>query len=87
MCQVPVLALLDFAEQFCVDANACGTSVGAVLQQMGKPVTYFSKGLGIRHQALFIYEKEMPAVLLAIKKWHANLIGKHFLIPIDHQSL
>lgn len=87
VCQAPVLALPDFAEQFCVDADACGTGVGAVLQQRGRPIAYFSKGLGIRHQALSIYEKEMLAVLLVVKKWHAYLIGKHFLIRTDHQSL
>lgn len=39
-----------------------------MLQQDGKPVAYFSKALGVKHQALSIYDKEMLAVLLAVKK-------------------
>lgn len=39
------------------------------------------------HQALSIYEKEMLAVLLAVKKWYAYMVGRPFLICTDHQSL
>ncbi|KAA3472910.1 reverse transcriptase [Gossypium australe] len=45
------------------------------------------KALGVRHQALSIYEKEMLAVLLAVRKWHAYLVGRQFKIQTDHQSL
>ncbi|KAA3480782.1 reverse transcriptase [Gossypium australe] len=41
------------------------TSLGAILQQKGKPIAFFNNGLGVRHQALSIYEKEMFVVLLA----------------------
>lgn len=50
-------------------------------------MAYFSKGLGVRHQTLSIYEKEMLAVLLAIKKWHSYFVGRYFKIRTDHQSL
>lgn len=49
-------------------------------------MAYFSRGLGIRHQALSIYGKEMLAVLLAIKQWHFYLVGRHFKIRTDYQS-
>lgn len=29
----------------------------------------------------------MLAALLAVKKWHPYLVGRHFIIKIDHQSL
>ncbi|KAA3469922.1 polyprotein [Gossypium australe] len=54
-----------------IDASGCG--VGAVLQ----PVAFFSKSLGVRHQALSIYENEMLVVLL----------DRHFKIKTDYQSL
>lgn len=49
-------------------------------------MAFFSKGLGVRHLALSIYENEMIIVLLAVKKWHVYLVGRPFLIRTDHQS-
>ncbi|KAA3484912.1 Retrovirus-related Pol polyprotein from transposon 17.6 [Gossypium australe] len=74
-----VLVIPDFNSEFCVDIDACNQGVVAVLQQ--------SKALRARHQALSIYEKEMMAVLLAIKKWHSYLLGSRFNFRTDHQSL
>jgi transposase InsO family protein len=34
-----------------------------------------------------IYEKEMMAILHALKKWHPYLIGRHFKVKTDHDSL
>jgi hypothetical protein len=34
-----------------------------------------------------IYEKEMLAILHFVDLWHPYLLGKHFQIKIDHQSL
>ncbi|KAA3487542.1 reverse transcriptase [Gossypium australe] len=48
--------------------DACGQGLGVMLHQKGKPMAFFSKGLGIRHQELSIYDKEMLAALLAVKK-------------------
>lgn len=82
-----MLVLPNFQMEFVVDTDASGIGVGAVLQQQGRPVAFFSKALGIRHQALSIYEKEMLAALLAVRKWHSYLVGRHFKIRTDHQSL
>ncbi|MBA0780773.1 hypothetical protein Gotri_004832 [Gossypium trilobum] len=41
----------------------------------------------VRYQAVLIYDKEMLAVLLAVKKWHSYLVGRRFQIRTDHQSL
>ncbi|XP_017644158.1 uncharacterized protein LOC108484769 [Gossypium arboreum] len=68
-----VLVLPNFQLEFTVDTNASGFGIGAVLQQQGRPVAFFSKALGVRHQALSIYEKEMLVVLLAVRKWHTYL--------------
>jgi hypothetical protein len=34
-----------------------------------------------------IYEKEMMAIIHALKKWSPYLIGRHFKVKIDHDSL
>ncbi|KAL4346612.1 hypothetical protein GQ457_17G009440 [Hibiscus cannabinus] len=85
--EAPVLALPDFNEEFIVETDASALGVGAVLVQKGKPLAFFSKGLGVQHQGLSIYEKEMLAALLAVKKWSPYLLGRHFKIKTDHQSL
>lgn len=75
-----VLALLNFNSEFCMDTDACNQRVGVVLQQKGHPIAFFNKALGTQHQALSIYEKEMMAVLLTVKKWHSYLIGSKFKV-------
>lgn len=87
ICQAPILTLSNFQEQFCVETDASGKGVGAVLQQKGKPIAFFSKALGVKYQALSIYDKEMMAVLLAVKKRHSYVVGRPFVIKTDHQSL
>jgi len=34
-----------------------------------------------------IYEKEMLATLHALKKWRPYLMGRHFKVKMDHDSL
>ncbi|KAK5771736.1 hypothetical protein PVK06_047978 [Gossypium arboreum] len=81
------LVLPNFQLEFTVDTDASGIRIGVVLQQQGRLVAFFSKALGVRHQALSIYEKEMLAVLLTIRKWHTYLVERHFKICTNHQSL
>ncbi|KAA3472231.1 Retrovirus-related Pol polyprotein from transposon 297 family [Gossypium australe] len=59
----------------------------APVLQNGRPVAFFSKALGVKYQALSIYDNEMLDVLLAVKKWHSYLVGQHFFIKTNHQSL
>lgn len=58
MTQVPVLALPDFNKLLVIETYASGTGLGAVLHQDGHPITYLSKTLSTRYQALSTYEKE-----------------------------
>ena len=78
MISAPVLALPNFNILFVVESDASNEGIGAVLSQGGRPITYFSKGLSPRHQVLSVYEKEILAILAAVKKWHAYLMGRHF---------
>lgn len=49
-----MLMLPNFQLEFTMDTDASGFGVGAVLQQQGRPLAFFSKALGARHQALSI---------------------------------
>ena len=39
------------------------------------------------HLKQAIYEKEMLAILHALKKWRPYLVGRHFKVKMDHDSL
>ena len=77
----------DFAQDFVVETNASGNGIGAVFMQRGHPVAFISKALSGKHQAMSAYDKEMFAILFAVKKWQHFLRGRHFIIRIDHQPL
>lgn len=87
LCSAPVLALTDFTKEFTVEADACSQGMGVVLMQQGRPIAYFSKGFSNKHLGLSIYEKEYLSIIHAVDKWRSYLLGKHFVIQTDHQSL
>ena len=67
-----------------METDASSNGIGAVLMQQGHPIVFISKALSPKHQSLSVYDKEMFAVLFAVKKWHHFLIGRHFIIKTDH---
>ncbi|GJT44209.1 putative mitochondrial protein [Tanacetum coccineum] len=87
MIQAPVLKLPNFKEELVIETEASGGGIGAVLQQGGNLVAYYSKSLSPRHQTLSTYEKELLAVIQALEKWRGYLLDKHFKIKTVHFSL
>lgn len=83
----PVLRLPDFTQTFVIETDASAMGMGAVLMQEGRPLAYISKAFSIRNRGLSVYEKELLALVLAVEKWRHYLIGHHFVIKTDHQSL
>jgi hypothetical protein len=55
--------------------------------QQGHPLAFISKALGPKNQALSVYDKECPAILLAIDKWKTYLQHGPFTIHTDQRSL
>jgi hypothetical protein len=85
--QAPVLAIPDFTKQFVVETDASDAGFGAVLMQDGHPISYLSKPISGKNQALSTYEKECMAMLLVVEKWRSYILHQEFLIRTDHRSL
>lgn len=83
----PVLALLNFSLPFIIETDVSGTGIGVILQQQRHPISFLSKSLSARNQALSVYEKEMLVVLFTADKWRHHLLGQCFTILTDHKIL
>lgn len=87
MISPPVLTMSNFSRDFVLKVDASGDGVGAVLMQNQRPIAYFSKLLRSRLQQKSIYEKEIIAICLEVQKWKHYLLGRHFIVRSDQQSL
>lgn len=87
MTTISVLAMPDFTIPFEIEMVASGKGVGAVLMQRGCPIAYFSQALLNKQQLKSVYERELMAIVLAVKKRHHYLLGHHFVIRTDQRAL
>lgn len=83
----PVLGLPDFSQPFEVETDASGNGIDAVLMQEGRPIAYLSKSLNPTQRTKSVYDHELLAILLAVKKWSQYIVGRTFIIRTDHCSL
>ena len=82
----PVLRYPDSSKQFTLITDASNYGIGAVLSQ-GHPCCYVSKTLNPAEVNYFTTEKEMLAIVWAIRRLRQYLLGRKFKIQIDHKAL
>ena len=67
--------------------DVSGLGLRAILMQDHKPIAYHSQALKGSKLSLSIYEKELLALVVVVKKWRPYLLWRPFVIKTDHHSL
>lgn len=86
----PVLQYPDFAENntFTLQTDASGYAIGAILSNKdGKPVAFASRNLNNAEKNYPTIEKELLAIIWAVKHFRPYLYGRLFKILTDHRPL
>lgn len=78
----------DFNEPFDLTTDASSFAIGAVLSQKGRPITMISRTLSPAESKYATNERELLAIVWAIRKLRNYLYGtKNLNIYTDHQPL
>ena len=83
--QAPALPLPNLQQPFEVETDVSGYALGAVLMQGGRLVCYHNE---VFHGAVLnypTYDKELYAMVQAVKTWKHYLMGKETIIHTDYQ--
>lgn len=75
------------SEPFIVVTDASEFAIGAVLIQDEEPVAYESRKLSPAEKNYTTHDKEMLAIIYALKTWRHYLLGSEFEVFTDHRSL
>lgn len=89
----PILKHFDPLLPIVVETDASDYALGAVLSQkhgsLLHPVSFYSRKMSSAELNYMVYDKEMLAIVSAIKEWRAYLEGSHtpFSIVTDHKNI
>ena len=87
VCVQPVLQLPDFSKPFEIHTDASDFAYGAVLMQDGHPIAYESKKFSAIESRWPTHEKEMLAIVYALRKWRHYVQDKFTRVVTDNISL
>ncbi|GBG59910.1 hypothetical protein CBR_g66715 [Chara braunii] len=89
--EYPVLKVADSSLPFVVTTDASQYCIGAVLQQDDdngyRPVEFISARMPSEKVATSTYERELYALRQALEHWKHYLLGRHFKVYSDHETL
>lgn len=87
----PILQFPDFSKPFILTTDASNYALGAVLSQGAvgndKPIAYASRTLNDAETRYSTTEKELLAIVWAVKYFRPYLYGRKFTIFTDHRPL
>ena len=90
--QAPVLSPPDPYKPYIIETDACDYGVGAVLLQEGPdgirhPIAFESKKLSPEERSYPAQEREMLAILHALRTWRCFIEGREYAVFSDHNPL
>lgn len=77
----------DYSIPFVIEIDVNGFGIGVVLMQNDHPIAFISHGLSSCHVALFVYEKELLALVFVVTKWSHYFLGQHFIVQTYQKAL
>ena len=87
----PVLALPSFRGTFVLYTDACDSAVGSVLTERSdgaeKVIAYDSKVLSKQQRRWPTYDKELWAIVHAVRRFNQYTVGTEFEVVTDHKPL
>jgi len=90
----PVLLFPQLTEPFKMEVDASAIAIGAVLNQKGQdgkthPVAYYSESFSAPERNYDVYDRELLAIVKALRQWRTYLLGSPHQITIytDHSNL
>ena len=84
---LPVLAYFDKTKKHTIQCDASKKGLGAVLLQESKPIMYVSRALTETEQRYSNIERELLAIVFALKRLNHYTFGRTITVQSDHQPL
>lgn len=78
MCSTLILVVPGFTNPFFLECDALRTSLGAVLTQESRPLSFTRKQLCDDNLGKYTYEKYIMAILHDVDTWKPYLLGNCF---------
>ncbi len=89
-----VLLFPQLTEPFKMEVDASTIAIGAVLNQKGEdgrthPVAYYSESFSATERNYNVYNRELLAIVKALRQWRTYLVGSlhQIVIYTDHSNL
>ena len=79
--------LPDLHHPFEIEMDASDYALGAVITQSGHPIVFHSETFNDTVRKYLTYEKELCAIVQALKQWRHYILGKEMIILTDHKPL